>query len=141
MSRQELTPDQIARWVAVESQNHAQIRERLKREYLRRVQPDRRCGVYILLKLGDPVYVGQACNIGARIGQHMKEGKDFDSYFVVECDRVDLLRLERQVITVLQPPLNMVGGERYMGEILPVDRLVLQSRRARQWTRKKAASA
>jgi hypothetical protein len=63
-------------------------------------------GVYFLLDGDEVVYVGQAVNVYARIGQHV--GKRFDRYAFVPCSVDALDRLESLYIHCLRPRLNGV---------------------------------
>lgn len=63
-------------------------------------------GVYFLLFGDEVVYVGQAVNVYARIGQH--SGKRFDRYAFVPCDTHNLDALESLYIHLLSPKLNGV---------------------------------
>lgn len=61
-------------------------------------------GVYFLLDGQEVVYVGQAVNVYARIGQHTD--KKFDRYAFVLCPREMLDKLESLYIHCLRPRLN-----------------------------------
>jgi len=63
-------------------------------------------GVYVLLKAGAPVYVGQTKAVRHRIEQH-KLSKDFDDVIYLPVSSMhDRLRLESVLIAALNPPTN-----------------------------------
>lgn len=61
-------------------------------------------GVYFLLNGNEIVYVGQAVNVYARIGQHVD--KRFDRYAFIPCAINALDKLESLYIHCLRPKLN-----------------------------------
>ncbi len=65
--------------------------------------------IYFLILAGEIVYVGQTTNLIKRLGRHLQDGKEFDSYSVVECEKRDLLRLEMAYISELKPRYNVMG--------------------------------
>lgn len=65
-------------------------------------------GIYFLLKDKEIVYVGQSIDIDRRIKDHSYNGKDFDSFEYIECDKSDLTRLETLYIVKFQPMLNKI---------------------------------
>lgn len=67
------------------------------------------CGVYLLLRDGLVVYVGQSANCHARIGRHFDErGKKFDAHHIIECKPKDLKKLEAQYIGKFVPQYNLL---------------------------------
>ena len=64
-------------------------------------------GVYFLMRDGEVVYVGQSVNFHRRLHNHLEEGKKFDAYYLMECDKADLTRVERRWIDALRPEYNM----------------------------------
>lgn len=73
-------------------------------------------GVYFLLDGDEVVYVGQAVNVYARIGQHTD--KRFDRYAFVPCPVDSLDRLESLYIHCLRPRLN--GNQRNDAKCAPI---------------------
>jgi hypothetical protein len=135
----ELTEEQLARWIEAECREHEPTRQRLIAAHAAgRQKVDTRCGIYVLMKGASVIYVGQSECVCRRIAEHVESGKDFDSYFVVECDRLDLTRLEHRIITILRPPLNPIGGQRYGGALLPI-KSVWFAQPKRKRIRRKAA--
>lgn len=64
-------------------------------------------GIYVLLREGEIVYVGQSQNIKSRIGTHLAEkAKIFDSYYVIYCDSFQLNDLEAEFIIKFDPIYN-----------------------------------
>jgi hypothetical protein len=70
------------------------------------------CGVYFLMHRGEVVYVGQSIDILGRISKHRREGKVFDAFNFIPCERSRALALEAQYITALLPALNSSFGVR-----------------------------
>jgi hypothetical protein len=68
------------------------------------------CGVYFLMLKGDVVYVGQSIDVLGRIAKHRREGKVFDAFNFIPCERARALALEAQYITALLPALNSSFG-------------------------------
>ena len=69
------------------------------------------CGVYFLFQGPTLQYIGQSVNIIARCGDHVRDGKEFDSFTFVRCRRDQLDVLERSCIRLFKPPLN--GSKMY----------------------------
>ncbi|KAA1013048.1 GIY-YIG nuclease family protein [Paraburkholderia panacisoli] len=74
------------------------------------------CGVYVLMRAGEIVYVGQSINCNLRIGSHLNDaGKMFDSYFVIECPEDNLNEVEARYIAKFGPKHNVImplgGGD------------------------------
>jgi hypothetical protein len=68
------------------------------------------CGIYFLLSDGETVYVGQSVNVVGRIGQHVADAsKTFDACCCFGCERHELDDLERALISLLRPRLNVRG--------------------------------
>lgn len=61
-------------------------------------------GIYLLIKDGGVVYVGQSINIERRIKQHTD--KEFDSYEAIKCDGDLLDSAEAFYITLHNPKYN-----------------------------------
>ena len=64
------------------------------------------CGVYFLVRRNEIVYVGQSVSVPSRVAQHAKDGKKFDSFAYVICDREQLDIVESLYIHALRPELN-----------------------------------
>ena len=62
--------------------------------------------VYFLIKDMEIVYVGQALYINSRLAEHRRDGKDFDSYYVIECSKKNVDMLESFYIHTFRPKLN-----------------------------------
>ena len=73
-------------------------------------------GVYFLLSGNEVIYVGQAANVYARIGQH--KDKQFDRYAFVSCPTGALDVLESLYIHCLRPKLN--GNHPAGGKVAPI---------------------
>lgn len=69
----------------------------------------RGAGVYFLIKSGQVIYVGKSLNVGSRIGQHIREGRDFDATHIIPADGVNILTIEAMYIDKLQPCQNIAG--------------------------------
>jgi hypothetical protein len=63
------------------------------------------CGVYFLICEKRVVYVGQSKNVFNRVSEHA-QGKNFDSYVYLPCEKDMLDKLESLYIHFLSPPLN-----------------------------------
>ena len=65
-------------------------------------------GIYFLLDGDEIVYVGQSKNIFARIGDHVRGSKDFDSFTFIDLDidGDDLNLAEAELIYRLEPKYN-----------------------------------
>jgi hypothetical protein len=74
------------------------------------------CGVYFLIHKGEVVYVGQSIDLLGRISKHRREGKVFDAFNFIPCERGRALALEAQYITALLPALNTSFGVRAESE-------------------------
>ena len=65
-------------------------------------------GIYFLCKEHEVVYVGQAKNISARVGDHRADtSKEFDSVYFIVCHIDQLDSIERALIRHLQPVYNL----------------------------------
>lgn len=64
------------------------------------------CGIYFLILEERIVYIGQSVNIEVRVHSHIKSGKRFDSYSVIECEEKDLFKLEAEFIHKFRPENN-----------------------------------
>jgi hypothetical protein len=79
-------------------------------------------GVYILIKDCDVLYIGQSMDVEARLYQHRK--LDFTHYVVVEAKKHRLQWLEKILISIINPSLNINGNVfRYHGQYEDVDYL------------------
>lgn len=67
-------------------------------------------GIYFLIQNGEIEYVGQSVDILHRISRHKREGKEFDSYAYLVCEKDRLNELEALYITALMPWLNYTLG-------------------------------
>lgn len=72
---------------------------------LRRYDDTSPC-IYFLVKGGTVVYVGQSINLGARLGQHRMDGKEWDETFYYVTTKQHLRRMERRWMRLLRPVLN-----------------------------------
>ena len=64
-------------------------------------------GVYFLIADREIVYVGQSQNILDRLGKHHAEGRiNFDEYFILPCEKEDLINLETIYIRKFNPKFN-----------------------------------
>ena len=64
-------------------------------------------GVYFLIADREIVYVGQSQNILDRLGKHHLEGRiNFDEYFILPCEKEDLVNLETIYIRKFNPKYN-----------------------------------
>lgn len=71
--------------------------------------PDNICGIYLLYKDDKVVYVGQSTNVNTRIKTHLSQGlKDFEKYIWFECEKDDLVKVEKEYINKFKPFYN--GG-------------------------------
>jgi hypothetical protein len=69
-------------------------------------------GIYFLVKDREIVYVGQSgFDVLARISKHRREGRDFDAYAFMQCDKDKVDEFESMYITALMPKLNMSLGK------------------------------
>lgn len=70
----------------------------------------RRGYVYFLAKSDEVVYVGQACDLYARLRSHVKENvKDFDRVFFIECHPSRMDQMECHYIRKLRPKYNIAS--------------------------------
>lgn len=76
-----------------------------------------KCGIYFLLLDGAVQYVGQSINVDARITQHCRSGKVFDSWHWEACDSDELDTRETLYIHALRPPLNLYESGKYAGDV------------------------
>jgi hypothetical protein len=67
-------------------------------------------GIYFLVKDGEVVYVGQSVDVLARISRHRRDGREFDAYTYLACEKSDLDRLESIYIAAFMPWLNCSLG-------------------------------
>lgn len=69
------------------------------------------CGVYLLFKNRELIYIGKSKYVYSRLTSHITESlKDFDQMFVIECDETELEQLEYSAINEFKPKLNKTGG-------------------------------
>ena len=74
-----------------------------------RPAPTVTCGVYVLLRGDEAIYVGQSVQVEFRILHHqLVRGLDFDRVLVAECDPEDLGRREVEAIRRFLPTLNVL---------------------------------
>lgn len=67
------------------------------------------CGVYLLFKNDEVVYVGQSRNVYLRVVKHRdRRVGDFDSYTVIPCSESEMRMVEAYYIDLFKPPLNVV---------------------------------
>lgn len=78
-----------------------------------RTVDDRHVGIYLLIDRGEVVYVGQSCNVIARVRLHEADvdaagalAKVFDRAIWFAVDRSDLLVYEGALIRALRPRYN-----------------------------------
>lgn len=65
------------------------------------------CGIYFLLLNDEVVYVGQSTDVLRRFSQHRQEGtKEFNRVYIVQCQPVELERLEAMYIDKYRPKHN-----------------------------------
>jgi hypothetical protein len=68
----------------------------------------RACGIYVLIREREIVYVGKSVNCQARIGTHLNDPlKEFDSHFIIECREEHLDALEARYIVKFRPKYNI----------------------------------
>jgi len=68
----------------------------------------RYCGVYFLLADDEIVYVGQSVDVKKRLKQHADYSeKTFNRFFFVQCDRLELNKLEAYYILKFRPKYNI----------------------------------
>lgn len=67
-------------------------------------------GVYFLISNGEVCYVGQSVDVLHRLARHRREGRVFDSFNVITCDREAMDELESLYISAFMPPNNRVIG-------------------------------
>ena len=67
-------------------------------------------GVYFLIRNGEVVYTGQSVDVLHRIARHRREGKVFDAFSYIECEREEMDRLESLYIRALVPLENLSFG-------------------------------
>lgn len=63
-------------------------------------------GVYFLIRDNEVVYVGQSTNCGARVGQHVGNGKVFERALILPLERHHLDAVEADLIAILAPKEN-----------------------------------
>lgn len=62
--------------------------------------------VYFLVEADVVVYVGQSRSLASRLIQHNQAGKQWERVLFIPAPESELLRIEAQWISALQPPLN-----------------------------------
>jgi hypothetical protein len=67
-------------------------------------------GIYFLVLNREIVYIGQSVDVLYRISRHRREGKEFDSYTYLLCDKSRLDELEEKYIVALMPWMNKTMG-------------------------------
>ncbi len=71
-------------------------------------------GVYFLIKDKEVVYVGQSIDIYGRLSKHRADGRDFDSFAFIQCEKALLNDLESLYISAFVPFMNSsLGSVRY----------------------------
>lgn len=71
-------------------------------------------GIYFLIKGAEVVYVGQSIDVYGRLSKHRVDGKDFDSFAFIQCERNMLNDLESLYISAFVPFMNSsLGAVRY----------------------------
>ncbi len=64
-------------------------------------------GIYFLVLAGDVVYIGQSVECHSRIGSHTRYGgKEFDSAFMIPCEKKSLNDWEAALVCHFKPKLN-----------------------------------
>lgn len=67
-------------------------------------------GIYFLSLDGDVVYVGKSNDPARRVREHIKQKlKEFDSVFVLSCEKGEMDALEQRYIKALTPEYNVTG--------------------------------
>lgn len=72
-------------------------------------------GVYFLYKGAALQYVGQSVNVLSRVGDHLAQKKEFDSFTFIRCERDDLDALEIACIKLFRPVLNVANSAAPVG--------------------------
>lgn len=71
-------------------------------------------GIYFLIKANEVVYVGQSVDVFKRLSRHKSDGKDFDSFAFIQCEKHLLNDLESLYISAFVPFMNSsLGATRY----------------------------
>ncbi len=71
-------------------------------------------GIYFLIKSNEVVYVGQSIDVYGRLSKHRADGKDFDSFAFIQCEKKMLNDLESLYISAFVPFMNSsLGAVRY----------------------------
>lgn len=91
-------------------------------------------GVYLLIKDGKVVYVGQTGDIIARVSFHITEGvKQFDSFSYVECLQTELNNVEAHYIyefcptyNIQTPSSNMYKTARGLKELFGLSAIIIK---------------
>jgi hypothetical protein len=63
-------------------------------------------GIYFLIENMDVSYVGQSVDVFGRVSRHKRDGRTFDSFAYILCDKSELDRLEMLYIEAFVPWLN-----------------------------------
>lgn len=66
------------------------------------------CGVYLLFYRGALAYVGRSTQLRARLSEHRRSGRLFDTEQVIACAPEIAQWLEAELIRTLQPPQNVI---------------------------------
>lgn len=68
----------------------------------------KKCGVYLLYKNKELIYIGSTSNLDSRLKTHSYE-KPFDEAVYIDCENISankMLSIEKELIQELQPILN-----------------------------------
>lgn len=71
----------------------------------------RASGVYFLLSEGEVTYVGQSVDVLHRVARHRREGRAYDAFSYIECERSEMDRLEALYIKAFIPVGNISFGK------------------------------
>jgi hypothetical protein len=69
------------------------------------------CGIYFLIADNDVIYVGQSIDVFGRISRHRRDGREFDAYAYLPCDKARLDATEAAYIMAFMPWLNLALGQ------------------------------
>lgn len=71
-----------------------------------------KCGVYMLYREGELIYIGRSTELPRRITNHRRSGRVFDEVNAIPCDAKTADWLEAELVRVFSPPENIKRFDR-----------------------------
>lgn len=76
-----------------------------------RIRFEKTQGVYFLILNKEIIYIGMTNHVFRRINQHQNDGKIFDSFFYIKCQKEKCAELEKFYIKKFMPKFNIEHKE------------------------------